>query len=334
MSKKLKDGSVVSSYWKVQPKLTGQDIKEQGGTTLIGQIEKIHFVDDATNISKQFVEYDVSVRNQQGGQTIYKNVRADGDLGGFNDSSDVVLEANEVALKGQLDPSNFFGNKNGTIVYISFRDDSLDKPYISGTAEHPQNKGSTRADGIRWKKEFRGLVQEINKEGEYILTYQSNKLPNGRLVRPESGPSVFKIDKTGKISHSSVNESVTHEIDGANEAITMRFKSGLIVTVDGAGDKVDITTAGGTNANIDGSADSVKLTTSAGGKVTIDAASKVVIEAGTIELGEGAAESVVLGDTFKSIYDSHIHPTGVGPSGPPTLPLPASVLSDQTKAQK
>jgi hypothetical protein len=40
-----------------------------------------------------------------------------------------------------------------------------------------------------------------------------------------------------------------------------------------------------------------------------------------VDLGGGAHEHLVLGDSFKALYVSHIHPTGVGPSGPPIAPM-------------
>lgn len=44
----------------------------------------------------------------------------------------------------------------------------------------------------------------------------------------------------------------------------------------------------------------------------------VSVEGGMIELGEGAAESVVLGDSFAAIYNAHTHTGNLGaPTGPP-----------------
>lgn len=52
----------------------------------------------------------------------------------------------------------------------------------------------------------------------------------------------------------------------------------------------------------------------------------------TIELGAiGASHPAVLGDTFKTAYDAHLHPTPMGPSGPPSPLLPPAVLSTKTK---
>lgn len=60
----------------------------------------------------------------------------------------------------------------------------------------------------------------------------------------------------------------------------------------------------------------------------------VVVTADTIELGSSSAsEHVVLGDTFMQFFNAHTHPTGVGPSGPPTQPMSSSQLSPKVKTE-
>jgi len=54
------------------------------------------------------------------------------------------------------------------------------------------------------------------------------------------------------------------------------------------------------------------------------------IDSPNIRLGENAIESVIKGETFKLIYDSHTHPL---PGSPPLVPLPPAVLSQNTKTR-
>lgn len=53
----------------------------------------------------------------------------------------------------------------------------------------------------------------------------------------------------------------------------------------------------------------------------------VIIKAEKIKLCEDAGEKLVLGDTFMQLFNQHTHPTGVGPSGPPTPTMSTSHLS-------
>ena len=46
-----------------------------------------------------------------------------------------------------------------------------------------------------------------------------------------------------------------------------------------------------------------------------------VKKGGTIELGKDAAEALILGTSFMDLFNNHIHPTGVGPSGITTTPI-------------
>jgi hypothetical protein len=57
---------------------------------------------------------------------------------------------------------------------------------------------------------------------------------------------------------------------------------------------------------------------------------KTVIDSPVIELGEGAAEALIKGDTFKAFFDAHTHP---GPNTPPTVPIPSGVLSKTSKTK-
>jgi len=53
-----------------------------------------------------------------------------------------------------------------------------------------------------------------------------------------------------------------------------------------------------------------------------------------VRLGAGdAAQSAVLGDLLKTWLDAHVHSTGIGPSGPPTVPLPDTTLSTKVKVK-
>jgi hypothetical protein len=48
---------------------------------------------------------------------------------------------------------------------------------------------------------------------------------------------------------------------------------------------------------------------------------KVIVKSENIELGDGAAEKLILGNKFLDLFNQHTHPTGVGPSGVPVIPM-------------
>jgi hypothetical protein len=73
----------------------------------------------------------------------------------------------------------------------------------------------------------------------------------------------------------------------------------------------------------------VEITAGAGGnvsKVLMKADGAVEIQAaGSVLIGEGAAEPMVLGNALKAWLEAHTHPTAMGPSGPP---IEAATLAD------
>ena len=58
-----------------------------------------------------------------------------------------------------------------------------------------------------------------------------------------------------------------------------------------------------------------------GAYIFIKSDGTIVLDGPNIRLGTGATERLILGDAFMTLFNSHQHPTGVGPSGPP---LPSS----------
>lgn len=66
-------------------------------------------------------------------------------------------------------------------------------------------------------------------------------------------------------------------------------------------------------------------------EVRITKSGEVIIKAEKVKLGaEGASQAVVLGNDFMQFFNTHTHPTGVGPSGPPTQPMQSSHLSKKS----
>lgn len=76
---------------------------------------------------------------------------------------------------------------------------------------------------------------------------------------------------------------------------------------------------------------SITLKNKAGASIVMDSDSgKIVATSDLIELN-GGEQSAVLGDIFKTIFDSHTHTAPGGPTSPPNVPLPASALSTLVK---
>ena len=353
--------NIVSSFFNLVEETTGQDVFNNTAT-LYGQVIKVHYVDDATNRSKQFVEYDVLARDVNGAAVTYTNVRNGiGDSSSVNNNSTTILEANSFAFSGKLELGNSFINQNGSMVLISFLNGSQEKPYISNIIDHPRIEGPKRAKGIFSKSEFQGVVWEIDNDGAVAVKYQGNRKPNGDLERPDTGPTSFVIDKKGdfefnqtkgsallnsekwerdakKVTRKVGNDAVVEVWDGTAQKKTTTFKGGLNVVEDGAADKFIITTAGGASITVNAGGDiSLKV---GGTIINMTAAGKIELTGALVDVGAGASALAALGPQLVAWLSSHTHPYIAPaipipgppiPSGTPTIPPPSSLLSTTVK---
>lgn len=353
MGKNLSDGSVISSFFDVENQMdtgTKDEFK-----IIEGQILKIHFVDDISNRSKVYVEYDVLARDAHGSASTYQNCKNIMDFGGSNNYTECVLEANEAALQGKLTTANFASNMNGTLVKLAFLE-NLDRPIIIGGEIHKRIGGATRKDGIRQLSEFNGIKTEINKDGEFIITAIGPKSSDGKLLRKDTGPTSIKIDKKGDFEfkqEKNVNilnsekferdvKKVTRNIgtlgeiwDGIADKKSFTTEGGLTIEYNGASDKVTYTTSGGAVVTINGGGD---ITLDFNGTLIKISAGKIELTGAAVDVGEAASALAALGPQLVSWAASHthLHPTplhvaGSAPTSPPVVPPPASVLSTSVK---
>jgi len=252
----LEDGTVVDSNLRVSVKGSA-DVSQRTMTSLqIGQIVKIHYVDETPpgNLSGQHVEYDVVVSESRRALVTYRNVRAIDPFGSTNNFQETVLNTN-------ADPKAIF-RKNADIqvgawVLVACLNGRKDQPVIVACVQHPDLKskiasspvpefkgagnsgtrdadmkklptllpGAKQEDGQRLLGEFNGLRWNINKDGEFTVMMQGVKDAKGNLTNPKAG-SILKFDKTGRIT----------VIDRLDQHITISPDDSTITLADGQSD--------------------------------------------------------------------------------------------------
>lgn len=68
---------------------------------------------------------------------------------------------------------------------------------------------------------------------------------------------------------------------------------------------------------------------------TLNASVKTVINSPLVEVGGGALEKIINGETFMTLYNAHTHAGNLGyPTSPPNTPMTAAQLSAKVKAAK
>lgn len=152
------------------------------------------------------------------------------------------------------------------------------------------------------------LQSEISGDyqGTHVLAYDEDadlKI----LYQPGTG---VKIHLKG--SHVTVNpdESITIEHSGSSSLIEL------------IGSDVNIVT----NRDVNVTAQN-DVAVTASKNVTVDCVNVLVNHSSTIELGKGAAEKLVLGNSFMALFNAHTH-TFIGiPTTPPVTPMTVQMLS-------
>lgn len=125
------------------------------------------------------------------------------------------------------------------------------------------------------------------------------------------------------IHHNAGDELLINEATAGKTEFTYTHNTGTQIKISSNG-SITVT---GTNA-VNVNATNAVTINSSGSKITLQPGS-----GSTLELGSGAGEQLVLGNTFMSLFNAHIHPTGVGPSGAPTSPMSTNHLATNAKVK-
>jgi hypothetical protein len=345
----------VSSYFSPM-EVSANEVQKLSSGIYKGQIQKVIYPDEKESVSKIYVEYEVLVELSTGVST-FSNVPSVSAFGGYNDYEDFVYEPSETALSGKNDSTNTFENRNGSIVAVAFLNNNFQRPIIIGAINHPKNPRIKSSDGISYIRLFRGVKTEINKDGEWSVTYQSPYNPDGKLKSESTGPSYLKLDKTGSFEMVLKKDAIKQKHDASAEKTSLEYKSGLKITFDGKGDKVTIKNKSNVEATFDGNSNKVSIKSGSteiniegtSNKVSIKAGSteididggsgKISIKANLVDVGDAASALAVLGPQLISWLASHTH-MGDGnsaipaPTSPPLTPPPSTLLSNSVKLKE
>jgi hypothetical protein len=214
-----------------------------------------------------------------------------------------------VMAGGLADQGSFFIPDPGAKVWVEFEEGNLDCPLWVGTV---------------WAKPSES---EIPEEAKNMV---DNK-PERRVLKTSGGHVIEFCDVEGKetitIRHKDQDGARIHFDEKGS--ITVANKSGTLIYLNADDKELTLADENGNNVRL-GEAN-VTLTNKSGSVVDVAdkavqvIAKNVMLRSETVQLGEGAMEPAILGRTFAAIFDAHMHPTAMGPSGPPIpAPMPLS----------
>ena len=236
---KLPDGSVLPSSLKRKSPQTVNSLITNNVALKVGLVSDIIYSDDAQSISKRDIEYNVMVSEQapQGGLTIttYRNCRVSNLFGMSNNNLTYTLQAqnNQDSLP-----------ENASIVLIlciNGRSDGSNAIIVGGMT-HPDSPAYTSDEGQFYDFNFNGINYNINKDGEYTITFDSPLDDDGKPTNPSASGTEIKIDKTGAVKISD-NEGQFWSIDRANKISTWSNGNESII-IDKGNKAVSLTSSG------------------------------------------------------------------------------------------
>lgn len=162
--------------------------------------------------------------------------------------------------------------------------------------------------------------------------------PSTKIVKTEAGHFLTFEDKEGAETvtlHSSAKAEVVMDMKGSitltdakGARVVLDAEAGELTVEDANGNSMVMTSSGITCTDASGN----EIKTAAGG-VEIKSSAVVNIEGSQVTVAGAGGEPLVKGTTFLSMFNTHTHPTGVGPSGPPVVPLTPAVLTTKSIAQ-
>jgi predicted transcriptional regulator len=271
--------------------------------------------DDDRNRSKLTIEYDVSVIEQNADisatNIVYRNCMSAEGLGSIADYFEMALRFKKQKMtKG--DAINTKG-QDGAIVLMLCLDGMSDKGIIIGALTHPDRETNLTDQGPLLVGEYNGVKIMVNTDGSTSLTFRGATDNMGNVIDSTQGTTTWQIKTDGSFEFMHDAIDILADRKGA---LTVTTKTDIIL-----------------NATGNVTATCKDATVTASGDATVTASGKATVEGQTVNLGKGASDAVIKGDTFKKYFDTLQVATALGPSGPPIMPMPPTSLSKKVKTE-
>lgn len=194
----------------------------------------------------------------------------------------------------------------GAQVWVEFEGGSLDFPIWTGTFWQQNGDLPSEVQDPDTSRVLR------TAKGHVLLFEDKDDAEQVKLLH--SAGAMLDLDHDGNVRLADKN-GATLSLDAANQQVVLEDANGNTLTLssqgatleDGNGNKLEMTASG------------VKLSTSA----------TLTVEGSQVMLGGAGGEPLIKGTSFLSLFATHVHPTAMGPSGPPIPQGEMSSLSSK-----
>ena len=239
MSKRLNDGTILPSNLSLTGLTTGRQLFSEDFSLKVGVVTEIIYPDDKASLSKKVIEYNVvtSDVNKNGNVNLgtYRNCIFNNRFGMSNNNETYTLQAD------QSDDAKATFASIVMLLCISGQS-SGGQAVIIGGLSHPNGPAYTSANGQFYDFNFNGINYNINKDGEWTLTFNSPIDKDGNQANKDAAGTKVKIDKDGRLSISD-NAGQSFTLDRAAQNATWTNGNDSII-IDQKNKKVAITSSG------------------------------------------------------------------------------------------
>lgn len=211
-----------------------------------------------------------------------------------------------VPFGGMADQGLFAVPEVDAQVWVEFEEGNLSSPIWTGTFWQEQQTAPVElSSDVPDRRAFK-------TPAGHSLTFVDQADEESTTLFHPKGSSVT-LDKHGSVDLTDAN--------GAS--VTLDSNSGELVIKDSNGNQVTMSSAGTTAEDSNGN----KIEMAASG-ISVEG-QKIVINGSQVTLAGEGGEPIIKGQSFLSLFMTHVHPTGVGPSGPPVPQGEMSTLSSK-----
>lgn len=242
----LSDGSVLPSFFGVGTGGSAFKTLTNNSKLKIGTVIKVYYPDDAANISKTEIEYDVRVAENDNSKatntSIYRNCRLSNNFGNNNNTVSYTFFEDSPDKEAKTNGSQVL------LMCIDGRSDASSAVIIGGVSvKNSQRilKKYKREDGQFYDFNFNGINFNINKNGELKFEFSSPIDLKGKLANEKAAGSKWFIDKNGRIEFND-NEKQSLKFDRVAQNIVLT-NSNEIIRVDKKNKEIFVKSTGEIN---------------------------------------------------------------------------------------
>ena len=189
-------------------------------------------------------------------------------------------------------------------LWVEFEECDIHKPIWVGTFW--QQESDTQEDAAKEVP----TTKIIHTKSCHILQFDDEEGEEQfRLYHPADAEMI--IDKNGSISLTDTS-GATLSMDAENNEIILEDANGNIMTMNSAGTIVE-----------DANGNTIEM---AAAGITAEAP-KIVVKGGQVHLGDEGGEPVIKGQSFLSMFATHIHTVAPVVGGPTSPPIPQGEVS-------